>query len=68
MDLLSAFSILDIENDNISIEILRNQFTWLAKFYHPDNPHTGNATEFMKTVAAYTVAMRYVFEQKQLRQ
>lgn len=46
--------ILEVE-DSTSYEELLEQYKWLVKFYHPDNPETGNRKEFERVVAAFNL-------------
>ncbi len=52
MNLYEACDILEID-PSIDNALLKEQFNWFVKFYHPDNKETGDVAEFRKIVEAY---------------
>jgi curved DNA-binding protein CbpA len=59
MTVKDALEILELEDAFDAREMLKTQYRWLVKFYHPDNPCTGDPEEFKKVVEAYRVLMSY---------
>lgn len=57
MTLDEALSILDLDY-LAPMPIVKEQFRWLAHFYHPDNKDTGCSIEFKKTIHAYSVVIK----------
>lgn len=52
MNLAEAYKTLDLDNHASELDLKAN-FRWLVKFYHPDNPHTHDTTEFKKIIIAF---------------
>lgn len=52
MTLNEAYDILDIEN-TAPDEMIKENYRWLVKFYHPDNNLTKDIKEFLKIIEAY---------------
>jgi curved DNA-binding protein CbpA len=50
-----ALRILELDENNESRKILKEQYQWLVWFYHPDNLSTGNREEFQKVIEAYQI-------------
>jgi DnaJ-class molecular chaperone len=58
MNLAEAYHTLEIP-PYISESIVKEQYRWLIKFYHPDNSRTGCPTEFIKIITAYNIIQAY---------
>ncbi len=54
MNLTEAYSLLEVPF-YVSNDIVKEQYRWLVKFYHPDNPRTGCSQEFKKVITAYNI-------------
>jgi DnaJ-class molecular chaperone len=54
MNLIEAYTALDLTY-GVSEQELKDNFRWLVKFHHPDNPATGNVVEFKKIIKAYNL-------------
>jgi len=54
MNIEEAFQILEVDQW-LSNNLLKENFRWLVKHYHPDNKTYGNVVEFRKVIEAYTI-------------
>jgi len=54
MTLIEAYSILEID-PYVNETILKENYRWLVKFYHPDNMISGDTFEFQKIIKAYNI-------------
>jgi hypothetical protein len=62
MEIRSALEALDL-TEVPDLKVLREQFRWLSRFYHPDNRATGDIDEFIKVKKSYDfIKKHYVKE------
>ena len=54
MNLAEAYFLLEVPFF-VSDAIVKEQYRYLVKFYHPDNPNTGCQSEFKKVLEAYNL-------------
>lgn len=54
MNLAEAYEILEVDH-LASDQDLKDNFRWLVKFYHPDNPYTHDVAEFKKIILAFNI-------------
>lgn len=52
-----AYFILDADSD-ISDDLLKSNFRWLVKLYHPDLSDEPNVSELIKVIEAYKVLLK----------
>lgn len=60
MTLLEAFEILDVSPD-YSYDLIKANFKYLVKLYHPDNLETGNVYYFIQVIKAHLIIYNLYF-------
>jgi len=58
MTLNEAFVFFEIDS-SAKEEIIKEQYRWFVKTYHPDNPLYGDIKEFLLAIEAFNVLIKH---------
>lgn len=54
MTLLEAYQIMEVD-EYADLQMIKANYRWFIRFYHPDNKATGNRIELQKILTAYRI-------------
>lgn len=56
MNLKEAYSVLDVDQF-VDSNMLKQNYKWLIKLYHPDNKEHGDKNQLFKVIKAYNLIL-----------